>query len=265
MKALSISLYLALVAVPAFGQMGVREVSQTTFKTLVDAPAPTKAQLAAKSMTLEDTPITNKVNKGINFGASLGFSTTFDKVYEARLSPLDNKLKITTTSQPAFLLSTGVAFPLSNAGIRRNKEAKGGDDTSSKGLGGRFFQETGSDGQATGKGYYVPYGFYALATVNLVTFNSAAAGSIYNQKLDGGLGLGYRINDNVLIAATFEMISYRTPRDFLVNDYRDKVLTNAAGTAITTLNQDDNDYFTNRYMPSVSVKFFYLFAFDPTK
>jgi hypothetical protein len=135
----------------------------------------------------EADPIENKVNKGVDFGVSLGFNTVFNKVYDARISPLDNKLKITTVPRAAFLLSTGVSVPL---------EKKMG----------RYYRKL-VDGKATGPVYYVPYGLCFLATVNLVTFNSGASGSAFNQKIDGGLDLGYRINDNFQLALTGEMIS----------------------------------------------------------
>jgi hypothetical protein len=101
-----------------------------------------------------------------------------------------------------------------------------------------------------------------VATVNLVTFNSAGNGSIFNQKIDGGLGLGYRINDDLQVALTYEMISYRQPREFLF-DLKGKELTES-GQAITTINPDDNNYFRDRYMPSFSFKFFYLIKGKPT-
>ena len=104
-----------------------------------------------------------------------------------------------------------------------------------------------------------------LATVNLLTFNSAATGSVFNKRLDGGLGVGYRLNDELQIAATFEMISYRLPRDFLVDESRDKVINNAAGTPITTILPENSDYYADRYLPSVSLKLFYLIAYKPTK
>ena len=233
----------------AFSQTGVRRLSKDEFTNLLAGRSKSGSGFAADS---GDTPISNAVNKGIDFGASLGFSFALRKVYEARLSPLDNTLQITTTAQPAFLLSTGVAFPLAGSG-------------SSFRYGGSFYQKTTGTSN-TGEATFVPYGFYALATVNLVAFNSAASGSAYNQKLDGGVGVGFRLNDNVLLAATFEMLTYRTPRDFLLEDgRRNQVLTGPGGTPITTLSQDDDAYFINRYQPSVSLKFFYLLAYDPTK
>jgi hypothetical protein len=195
----------------------------------------------------EADQIENKVNKGVDFGVSLGFNTVFGKVYDARISPLDNKLKITSVSRSAFLLSTGLSVPISKGK-----------------LGGRYYRKLVND-EETGPVYFVPYGLCFIATVNLVTFNSAASGSAFNQKIDGGLGIGYRVNDNFQLTFTAEMISYRQPRRFLLEDYSNKILTTANGETVTAINPDDNNYFRDKYMPSISFKFFYLLSYKPVK
>ncbi|MGE5521180.1 MAG: hypothetical protein ACM3VS_14735 [Candidatus Dadabacteria bacterium] len=194
-----------------------------------------------------DDPIENKVNKGINFGLSLGFNTVFDPIYDARISPLDNKLKITKTPKSSFLLSTGVSVPLSKGKF-----------------GGRYYKKLDENNREYGPLYYVPYGFCFIATVNLITLNSGVTGSGFNQKLDGGLGFGYRVNDNFQLALTGEMISYRQPREFLFES-KDQTLKTMNGDVLTAINPDDNNYFIDKYMPSLSFKFFYLIAYKPVK
>jgi hypothetical protein len=196
----------------------------------------------------EADEIENKVNKGIDFGVSLGFNTVFDDIYEARVSPLDNRLKITTLPKSAFLISTGLSVPL----------------TKGK-LGGRYYRKLDNEGKKVGPVYFVPYGFCFIATINLVSFNSASSGSLFNQKIDGGLGIGYRVNDNFQFSLTYEMISYRQPRQFLLDIYNDKELRDVDGKLISSINADNNDYFTDKYMPSISFKFFYLIAYKPVK
>ncbi len=220
-----LTLFAILITIDAFSQEGIKEISEQ------DADA-----------------IENKVNKGVDFGISLGFNSVFGKIYDARISPLDNKLKITTVPKAAFLISTGVSVPISKGK-----------------LGGRYYRKLDENGTEYGPVYYVPYGFCFVATVNLVTFNSAGTGSIFNQKIDGGLGLGYRINDNFQLALTAEMISYRQPREFLINDYNDKEIKMPNGDLVSSINQDDNNYFRDKYMPALSFKFFYLISYKPVK
>lgn len=204
-----------------------------------------------KSLTKDEADkIDNKVNKGINFGISLGFNSVFDNLYEARISPIDQRVMVNSIPKTSFLISTALSVPL----------------TKGK-LGGRYYRKLDEDGKEVGPVYYVPFGFCLIATINLVTFNSAATGTIFNQKIDGGLGIGYRINEDVQIALTYEMLSVRQPRDFLLNDetgFKNKpILIN--NQPLTSLGMDDNDYFRDRYMPSLSLKFIYLIRGDKTK
>jgi hypothetical protein len=120
-------------------------------------------------------------------------------------------------------------------------------------------------GAQTGPVYFVPYGLCFVATINLVSFNSAGTGSLFNQKVDGGLGLGYRINDDFQLALTAEMISYRLPRDFLINDYNDKLLTDTNGKVVTAINYGNNDYFVDRYMLYILFKLLYLIVYKPVR
>jgi hypothetical protein len=225
MKKLTIAIICLAAHINSFSQEGVTEITKAD------------ADLVA-----------NKVNKGVDFGISLGFNTVFDKIYDARVSPLDNKLKITTVPKAAFLLSTGVSVPITKGKV-----------------GGRYYRKLDAANKVYGPVYYVPYGLCFIATINLVSFNSAATGSLFNQKIDGGLGLGYRINDNFQLSLTGEMISYRQPRQFLLDSYNEQILRTPDGEIISSINPDDNNYFRDRYMPSISFKFFYLISYKPVK
>jgi hypothetical protein len=52
------------------------------------------------------------------------------------------------------------------------------------------------------------------------------------------------------------MISVRQPRDFLINDFRDKQVT-IDNELVTDLNKDDDSFFTDKYLPSFSLKLIY--------
>jgi len=216
---------------------GTIPISKEKAKALTTPPAAGAAEDAGN--------VENKINKGINFGVSLGFNTVFDKLYEARISPLDNHLLITSLPRTAFLISTGLSVPLTHGS-----------------LGGKYYRKLDNNGAPFGDVYYVPYGLCFVATVNLVTFNSAGNGSVFNQKIDGGLGLGYRINDDLQLALTYEMISYKQPREFLFGKEGTTLTQN--GETVTSINPDNNDYFHDKYMPSISLKFFYLIKGKPT-
>ena len=147
---------------------------------------------------MEADSISYKINRGFNVGVSLGVNRVFDKLYEATISPVDNKLSLNRLQRSAFVMSTVIAVPLSKGE-----------------LGGSYARRLDGQGKAYGPVYYVPYGLYLIAAVNLTTFHDAMKGGVFNQKIDGGLGLGYRLNHDLQIALTFEKISVRQPRDFL--------------------------------------------------
>jgi len=183
----------------------------------------------------------NIKTKGIKLGISMGFNQTFDKLYDARISPIDTTLVLQETSNTSFLLSTTLSFPI----------------LSQKLGGGNYYRKLDASGEPVGDPYFVPSGLSIIATINLVTFNSALGGAgLFNQKLDGGLGLGYTFGEKIQLAATYEMLSFRQPRDY-IQELNGKTIK-VAGSNISTLSIDDNDYFIDKYVPSVSVKIIYI-------
>lgn len=176
---------------------------------------------------------------GIRFGVSMGFNWTLDELFDSRISILDTTLKLERTTSNSFMLSTTASFPI---------RALGGTITVRKRL------EDGTWGPWVEKWR----GLSVIATVNLVTFNSAIGGTgLFNQKLDGGLGLGYMLGERMQFAVTYEMLSFRQPREF-IRSMQNKPLI-VSGHKVTSISEDDNDYFMNKYVPSISIKFIYNF------
>jgi hypothetical protein len=195
------------------------------------------------------TPLTPPVNKGFSFGISLGYNYIFDKLHDIHLSPTDNTVKISQASRTSFLLSTTVSAPLIRfAGDHSRK----------------LFKTEDANGQQVGQSYYIPYGLYLVATVNLLNFSEAGNGTIFNKKIDGGLGIGCRFNDDVLIALTYEMLSVRQPRDFLINEFKDKTIS-VNNEVVTTLDTSNDTFFIDKYLPSLSLKLVYLIRGEKVK
>ena len=189
----------------------------------------------------------NIKTKGIKYGISLGFNKAFDNLYDARISPIDTTLVLQKTSNISFLLSTSVSFPILK-GV----------------FGGSYYRKLDETGKPTGDPYFVPTGLSVIASLNLVTFNSALGGAgLFNQKLDGGLGLGYTFGENVQIALTYEMISFRQPRDFLTKYEGQTVKVN--GQNLSNISIDDNDYYIDKYIPSFSFKVVYILNWQKDK
>ncbi|GHB58202.1 hypothetical protein [Persicitalea jodogahamensis] len=181
-----------------------------------------------------------RINKGFNLGVSLGGSYVFGRLYEAGISPIDNKMYLDPARRSAFLMSTALAIPLSKGE-----------------LGGSYFRKYDERGHVYGPVYFVPYGLYLVATVNLATFHDAMGGGVFNQRVDGGLGLGYRLNRDLMLSLTFEKLSIRQPRSFLF-DYAGQIIP-VNGQPLTALDAADNSYFKTNYFSSLAIKLIYLF------
>ena len=184
--------------------------------------------------------------KGINFGVSVGYNFAHNTLYEASLSPIDHTFSIATLPKNSFVISTALSFPLT-----RGK------------LGGATYTKIDNAGKPIGEPYYVPWGLCLIATLNIATFNEASNGSIFNKQIDGGLGIGYRLDDHFQIALAYEMISFRQPKQFLIDQYQGKVI-NVGDQKLISLDEKDNNFFHNKYVGSISLKLIYLIKFGKT-
>jgi hypothetical protein len=176
-----------------------------------------------------------KINtKMLKFGASLGFNYLTKKIYDPVLSPIDNSLKLQSISPISFLLSTTVIInPISS-----------------------YYRKLDAAGKPIGDVYSVPSKLSFVATVNLAQFGASQMNS-FNKKIDGGLGLGFELNENFHVAMTAEMISVRQLRDYIVNDYENKpIIIN--NETLNALDISDNKLFVDKYYFGVSLKFIYI-------
>ena len=226
---LSFTLLIAcMLSLKAFCQEGTRTYTTADFNT-INRTTP----------ALVDDNI--KV-KGVRYGISLGYSYTFDNLYEATISPINSTLILEKTPGTSFMLSTSVSVPI----FSKNKYV-----TNKK-----YLIKT-LNGTDVGEPYLVPYGFSIVAAINLATFNSGQEGSgLFNQKIDGGLGLGYTFNEDIQLAVTYEMISIKQPRSFIKELEGQKITID--GEDLKELDISDSKYFTDKYVPSISVKVVYV-------
>jgi hypothetical protein len=202
----------------------------------------TRADLTGSNTLTEDQEKNAEV-KGIDYGISLGFNRTTDKLYDANISPIDTTLVLQSLPQTSFVLSTTISYPLFG-----------------KKMGyGHYYQKVDKNGNKVDDPYFSPRGLCLVATVNLATFNSAVGGAgLFNQKLDGGIGLGWYLGDNVQIALTYEMISYLQPRDYIRKLEGKQIIGH--GEKLTSLPTNNTDYFINRYQQSFAFKIIYLLS-----
>ena len=94
-----------------------------------------------------------------------------------------------------------------------------------------------------------------VATVNLAQFGSSQTS--FNKKLDGGLGLGVRLSDDFHVSLTYEMISVRQLRDYILEDFQDKPIT-INNVKLNALDIKDDSLFVDKYFTGFSIKFIYV-------
>lgn len=187
----------------------------------------------AKDLKENGYTINTKVFK---FGASLGFNYLTQDIYDPVLSPVDNSLKLQRVNPMSFLLSTTVIVnPISS-----------------------YYRKVGVDGKPYGDVYSVPSRLSFIATVNIAQFGASQTAS-FNQKIDGGLGLGIWLNNDFHLGITAEMISVRQLRDYIVDDFKDKPIV-VNNETLNALDVSDNRLFVDKYYFGLSIKFIYVLA-----
>ncbi|BFG71258.1 hypothetical protein KACHI17_21390 [Sediminibacterium sp. KACHI17] len=176
-----------------------------------------------------------KINtKVFKFGASLGFNYLTQDIFDPVLSPVDNSLKLQRVNPVSFLLSTTVIVnPISS-----------------------YYRKIGKDGKPYGDVYSVPSRLSFIGTVNLAQFGASQTAS-FNKKIDGGLGLGIRLNNDFHLGISAEMISVRQLRDYIVNDFTDKPIV-VNNVTLNALDISDNKLFVDKYYFGLSIKFIYV-------
>lgn len=194
----------------------------------------------AQNTAATDSSDQDIIVKNVDIGLSVGFNTVFEKLHEARISPIDQKVFLTNMPRQSFLLSTTISVPF-NVTLRQGKE-------NAKQI---QYQQV-----RNGPFYRTPLGLCFVASLNLANLSSTQSGSIFNKKIDGGLGLGYRVSQNFQISLTYEKISIRQPRQFLKDLEGKNIIIN--NQILNSLDIEDNNYFVDKYLNSAAIKFIYV-------
>ncbi|WP_024772141.1 hypothetical protein [Aquimarina macrocephali] len=186
--------------------------------------------------TLEDSEKENgSIGENISFGLSLGFNGSTENIKTVQISPIDNTVILNKGQKTSFVLSTVVSIPIS---FKKN-------------LTYRF---TDKDGNQIGQIHKISDWSF-IASVNLITLQGAQSGNVFNQKISGGLGVSYNFTEDFSIGLTYELISSRSPKDFLIQSSGKEIQEN--GETVTALDITNNEYFYDKYLGTVSFKFIY--------
>jgi len=96
-----------------------------------------------------------------------------------------------------------------------------------------------------------------VASINLAEVNMAHAEFAFNKTIDGGLGFGFRLAENLWLAWTYEVTSHRRLRDYVRVYENQKVVI--GGNTLTELDRNDNTLFYNKKLKANNFKFILKF------
>ena len=207
-----------------------KEAEAAAAKAIADAEAATRKELE-RLRELE------KNFQTFRFGVSLGWRHNVSKsvVREVSINPANNFVVMDSIDRGAFILSGVVA-----AHPWRNRELLAAKDAAKK---QNPWQWALSNMWRLG----------FLANLNVAEFSPSSVNT-FNKSLEGGLGWTIKLNEEFAFAATTERRFGRRARSFVKAG---EPLRNGSGEVVTSLNLDDNTYFRDDNMTTVSFKFVY--------
>ena len=178
-----------------------------------------------------------------NFFAAAGASFMFGNHYNVAVSPIDNTFQFERTFPVLTRFSLGLVWnPIPEKG------------------------ENYVDSFIENKKLYPAYKALRkhLAVALLINIFQLSYSNDFNvsSPIDVGFGLGYR-NSNFLILGTIELTPLRTPRDYFINQYKDKdlpLILSGSAEPVRTISIDDNSLFIKRIFPSIGLKIAYSFT-----
>jgi hypothetical protein len=82
----------------------------------------------------------------------------------------------------------------------------------------------------------------------------------FNKNINGGLGFGYFITDNLQAALFYDVSRIRQLRDYVVSNYQGKPIPNGSGTNYNALDTNDNNLFYDKTVGGLSFKLIFSLA-----
>jgi hypothetical protein len=123
----------------------------------------------------------------------------------ASVSPLDSTLRLTPQSGTSYLFSTSVIFNLFETG--KHKEPVIAPPASPRKTRKPSFNRRRTTGKPPGHFWRVNAEKICLVSnLNLLDFSSGQKELAFNKHIEGGLGLGYRFNDLMLLGINWEHV-----------------------------------------------------------
>jgi hypothetical protein len=192
-------------------------------------------------------------NKKIRIGLSLGYrwltANSSAQNVSASVSPLDSTLRLSQNDKTAYLFSTSVIFEFHSIKNKNNTDYFGQGEILEK---RNRYNTSGANkaypsSRKNIKGQNTPGKFLRnagqhiclMSNINILDFSSGQKELAFNKSIEGGLGIGYRLNENMYLAINWEHIqSWQLYDDIKKHEGEKLVLY---GTPLINSNQLDLD------------------------
>ena len=206
--------------------------------------------------------------KRVKFGLSLGYRclthTSRSQFLKASVSPLDSTLRLTRMEGTAYLFSTSMIFDL-NLGqlldedaIDRIAQRKSLRKSGKKFRGNRKNKTLKVNKEIPFTGNFVRNQLDRLCLVsnlNILDFSSGQNELAFNKNIEGGLGIGYRVNDTLFLGLNWEHVkSFQLYDDIKQKEGEQIVLNGSQLVNSNQLDTDNEDLFYKKSLNGWSVK-----------
>ncbi|MFI5159219.1 MAG: hypothetical protein ACHQF4_10165, partial [Sphingobacteriales bacterium] len=186
---------------------------------------------------------------GVTFGFGAGYSYTFNHTYDYSLTTDGNhNLKLQSLSNGAFVISSVVMVKLSKLAFdptnsKLVKQSKKGEyavaqknvDSYEK-LSLKQSTDTNYSNLKSTAKKAAGVSFIDHLSINMaLDLINISHNATINQRINGCLGLGYFITDNLQAAIFYDVSRVSQLRDYLVNSYQDKPIPNSSTTNYNSL------------------------------
>lgn len=183
--------------------------------------------------------------RGVTFGIGAGFSRISNTVFDYSLSPdTSNTLRLQALSKNRFVISSVITIKFGKIGIEK--------ETGSNKTRLTNFNKEAKQGSTTKYDTAKFWNRLALNIgLNLLEVNSENLS--FNKSIDGGLGLGYFLNEFTQIAFFVDLIRIRQLRDNITTFYENKPIPNGKEN-YNALDINDDKLFYGKTFEGFSVK-----------
>jgi hypothetical protein len=195
--------------------------------------------------------------KGVTFGLGMGYSYLTKAPNDFYLTTdAAHKLQVQALHKSSIVISSMITIKLSKLatqeqedGSREKKVLVSANRTKKSVRSEGIFRA--KEGKVTNEKPCFKERLAINISLNLAEINSNDIS--FNKSIDGGIGLGYFVNDFTQVALFYDMMRVRQLRDYIVDNYKDKSIPNGT-EVLNALDQTNNNLFYNKYFSGVSLK-----------